>query len=299
MTLDGVVLTPQLIKAHLLNASMLDERGINALLSPKDKQDIKLMYDLLTSIACLPDTNATNSPAEQQTQGLLVLLGKLYAHLLEAYTNIDLTLHQQLTHLSAAAHLIIAFYAKEKGGSMPSQLYFDLMTMIKNAYFCVAKTQVDDPEGLFWIILLGSDPLEVLFGKVRTISGCDSNVDQLQLANRTDSAVICTNILAEHPEWEQGPRRLNLQSWRHNAGDVSAKIDHINPASWKGNVKVKNVVLMTCWQEGRRIAEHELSKACWVPPFEEMEKDGTHDIGDGQSQFGLRTRFGCGSAICG
>lgn len=162
MTLDGVVLTPQLIKAHLLNASMLDERGINALLSPKDKQDVKLMYDLLTSIACLPDADATNSPAEQQTRGLLVLLGKLYAHLLEAYTNIDLTLHQQLTHLSAAAHLIIAFYAKEKGGSMPSQLYFDLMTMIKNAYFCVAKTQVDDPEGSFWIILLGSDPLEAL-----------------------------------------------------------------------------------------------------------------------------------------
>jgi hypothetical protein len=180
-----------------------------------------------------------------------VLLGKLYAHLLETYTNIDLTLHQQLAHLSAAAHLIIAFYAKEKGSSMPSQLYFDLMIMIKNEYFCVVKTQVEDPEGSFWIILLSLDPLKALFGKVRTISGCDSNVDQLQLVNRTDSAVICTNILAEHPKWEQGPRRLNLQSWRHSAGDVSAKIDHIDPASWRGNIKVKNVVLMTCWQEGR------------------------------------------------
>jgi hypothetical protein len=71
MTLDGVVLTPQLIKAHLLKASALDKRGINALLSPKDKQDVKLMYDLLTSIACLPNADATNSPAEQQTRGLL------------------------------------------------------------------------------------------------------------------------------------------------------------------------------------------------------------------------------------
>ena len=24
--------------------------------------------------------------------------------------------------------------------------------------------------------------------------------------------------------------------------------------------------------------EHDLSKACWVPPFEEMEKDGMHDM---------------------
>jgi hypothetical protein len=80
-----------------------------------------------------------------------------------------LSLHQQLVHLSAAAHLILSFYTKEKGGSMPSQLFFDLMTMIKNVYFCVAKMQIDDPDGSFWIILLGSDPLEVLFGKVRTI----------------------------------------------------------------------------------------------------------------------------------
>ena len=79
---------------------------------------------------------------------------------------------------------------------MPSQLYFDLMTMIKNAYFCVAKTQIDNPDGSFWIILLSSDPLEVHFGKIHTIQGNDSNVDQLQLANWTDSAVICTRILA-------------------------------------------------------------------------------------------------------
>jgi hypothetical protein len=126
--------------------------------------------------------------------------------ILEVYTNIHISLHQQLVHLSSAAHLILAFYAKEKGGSMPSQLYFDLMTMVKNAYFCVAKTQIDNPEGSFWIILLGSDPLEALFGKVWTIQGNDSNVDQLQLASRTDSAVICTKILAKHPEWERGPR---------------------------------------------------------------------------------------------
>ena len=72
------------------------------------------MYDLLTSIACLPDGDATNSPAEQQTRDLLELLGKLPAHLLEAYTNVDLTLHQQLTHLLAAAHLIVAFMQRRR-----------------------------------------------------------------------------------------------------------------------------------------------------------------------------------------
>jgi hypothetical protein len=55
--------------------------------------------------------------------------------------------------------------------------------MIKNVYFCVAKTQIDDPDGSFWIILLGSNPLEALFGKVHTIQGNDLNINQLQLAN--------------------------------------------------------------------------------------------------------------------
>ena len=155
----------------------------------------------------------------------------------------------------------MAFYKQEKGGVMPSQLYFDLMCMIKNAYFCVAKTQLDDPEGCFWIILLGTDPLEIMFGRVRTIIGNDSNVDQYQLANCIDSAVTCTRILADHPEWERGPRRLNLQSWQKQAGNVSAKVDHINPASWRGDVSVKNVVLKTCWFQGRCCAEKELKEA--------------------------------------
>ena len=278
MTLDGVVLTPQLLKRHLLKQGIKDERGINALLSPKDKQDVKLMYDLLSSIATLPPALPSDSLSEQQSRKILRLLGGMYSHLLEAYTNVMLSLHQQLVHLSAAAHLILAFYTKEKGGSMPSQLFFDLMTIVKNVYFCIAKTQIDNPEGSFWVILLGSDPLEALFGKVPTIQGNDSNIDQLQLANRTDSAVICTKILAENPDWERGPRRLNLKTWKQGAGDVSAKLDHINPRSWRGDVAVKNVVLLTCWSEGRRVAETQLSEAGWTAPFDEMERGEGFDM---------------------
>jgi hypothetical protein len=69
-----------------------------------------------------------------------------------------------------------------------------------------------------------------------------------------------------------------LQSWQQNAGDVLAKIDHINPTFWRGNAFVKNVILMTSWQEGQRMAEQELTKADWIPSFKGMEKDGTHDV---------------------
>jgi hypothetical protein len=165
-TLGSVVLTPQLLKNHLLQHILKDERGVNALLSPKDKQDVKLMYDLLSSVATLPPAPPSSLPAEQKTRDTLRLLGHLYTYFLETYTNVNLLLHQQLVHLAAATHLVMAFYKKEKGRVMPSLLYFDLMTIIKNVYFCVAKTQLDDPTGKFRIILLGTDSLEILFGKV-------------------------------------------------------------------------------------------------------------------------------------
>jgi hypothetical protein len=83
------------------------------------------------------------------------------------------------------------------------------------------KTQVHNPLGSFLLSLPGTNSLEGLFGKVRTIQGNDLNVDQLQ-----------------------------LKSWAQQVGDVSAKIDHINPPSWQGDISVKNVVLMTCWSKG-------------------------------------------------
>ena len=120
VTLDRVVLTPQLLKWHLLKQGLKDEHSVNALLSLKDKQDVKFMY-LLSSIATLPPALPSNLPSKQQSYKILHLLGGLYSHLLEVYTNVTLSLHQQLIHLSATTHLILAFYAKEKGGLMPSQ----------------------------------------------------------------------------------------------------------------------------------------------------------------------------------
>jgi hypothetical protein len=277
ITMKGIVLTQQILKSHLLGTGR-DEHRVNAILSPNDKQDIKLAYDLLSVIADLPLCEPQSKPAHQNSHRILRLLGQLYSHLLDIYTNINLSLHDQLLHLSAAAHLVLALYSKEKGGFMPSQLYYDFMTMAKNAYFCVAKTQLDDPKGSFWLILLGTDALETLFGKIRTMVGSDSNADQLQLANRAESAAICSKILAEHPDWERAPRRIKMKAWRDESGDISAKVDHINPATWRGDVKVENVVLLTSWQEGRRLAEKELKEAGYGIPFEDMDNGNEYDI---------------------
>lgn len=275
--INGRLINQEILRDHL-QATTLAKHRIDTIVDPSDKQDVKLMYDLLSAIAILPAAAEDDPPPIHNTRTALQLLGKLYTHLLEAYTNIHLSLSEQLQHLSAIAHLVMAIYRSDKGDSMPSQTYYDLMTAIKNAFFCVAKTQVDNPDGDFWLILIGTDALERLFGKIRTMIGNDSNVDQLQLANRAESAAMCTSILAEHPEWEKAPRRLTLKAWREQAGDLSARVDHINPASWGGDARVRGVVLLTCWEEGRRIATAELKCAGYDVPFQGMDSGFGYDL---------------------
>jgi hypothetical protein len=192
--------------------------------------------------------------------------------------NIQLSLHEQLVHLSAAAHLILAIYHTDKGEFIPVQTFFDVMSMIKNVYFCMAKTQVDDITGRFWIILLGTDGLEKVFGKVRTMVGNDTNADQLQLTNRIDSAVQCVKILEMHLEWGGQSRRLDAKPLPSDAADISSKYDHINPKSWKGDTQVRNVVLGGSWSAGFRAAETELADAQFPSPLDGMEETGGYDI---------------------
>ncbi|KAF8179394.1 hypothetical protein K438DRAFT_1436130, partial [Mycena galopus ATCC 62051] len=135
---------------------------------------------------------------------------------------------------------------------MPTQLYIDLMLMIKNVFFCVAKTQADCPEGKFWLILLGTDRLEVLFGILWTMVGSDSNVDLLQLALRVTGTTEVATILALFPQWDSAPRRLKLPVLSENDIEIEQKQDHITPSSFTGDLAVKNVNLQTTWIMGRK-----------------------------------------------
>ena len=275
--IDNVSISTSAIKAHLVSngiSSLMAE----VLLDPNDKQDVVLMVKLLHAIAVLPLPNPDVQPLTKATRRILRLLGHIYANLLKAYLDVNLSLNDQLSHLSTAAHLILAIYNQDKGNFIPVQTCFDVMSMIKNVFFSVAKTQVDNPDGLFWIILLGTDGLEKVFGKVRTMVGNDTHADQFQLTNRIDGAVQCVNILENHPEWGGQSRRLNLKPLPGDVNEISANNNHINPKSWKGDVHVSNVVLSACWSSGRRSTESVLRESQISPPFEKMIQTGGYDI---------------------
>ncbi|KAJ7486985.1 hypothetical protein FB451DRAFT_1026796 [Mycena latifolia] len=249
-------ITVPIIKEHLRDNGV-SPRTINSLLNPNDKQDVILAFSLMKNIWTLPDAPPNSSPLYIRAREALQIFGKLAYCLVMPYICIEMDLDTQLTHLSAAAHLLLDLFVHNNARTrfMPTPTFVNLMIMIKNVYFCVAKTKVDIPEGKFWLILLGTDRLETFFGLIRTAIGTDSNVDLLQLASRGSGLCEVAVIMALHPEWDRAPRRITLPAVGEAGTVLNSKTDHINPPSWKGNTEVSRVTPLTCWIKGRKIIE--------------------------------------------
>ena len=249
--IEGFCITPSILCLHLCSNGVPQHR-IWSLLNPNDKQDVVLGYRLLKEIWSLLLAPSLGDPMFLRARKVLGLYGEFARHLINSYICVDLNLDEQLTHLSTAAHLAFYFYTHNstRMDFMPSQSYIDIMIMIKNTYFCVAKSKVDHPNGKFFLILLGTDKLEGFFGLVRTAVGTDCNADLLQLGSRASGLTEVAVILSLHPEWDRAPRRLNLPAMTMETDELTSKIDHINPASWHGDVHVKNINLQTSWVLG-------------------------------------------------
>ncbi|KAF9060527.1 hypothetical protein BDP27DRAFT_1429958 [Rhodocollybia butyracea] len=257
--IDGFHITPNIIKSHLRAAGHTSTH-INAAFNPEDEQDVTLAYNLLSDIWSLaPIVPADSHPGVTRGRKAIHLFGRLCFHLIYPYVCVDLDLSEQLTHLSAAAHLALGLYIHGDSGKkfLPNQLFVDIMILVKNAYFCIAKIKIDTPGVCVWLILFGTDRLEILFGILRTCVGSDRNLDIVQLIERLTGTTEVANILALHPEWDRSPRRLKLPLMTRDLKQIPEQIDHIKPRLWKGDLSVANVSFIAVWKGGRRMVESE------------------------------------------
>jgi len=251
VVINGVRITPDIIREHFKSAGLSIDH-IRSLFNPDDQQDVKLAFDMLKDIWSLPRQSNNENPSVSAAREALWILGKLLYHLIFPYLCVDLSLSEQLEHLSASAHLALALYTLAGKDFIPTNLYIDMMIMIKNIILSIAKAKVDNPDGEFWIILLGTDRLEELFGILRTMVGTDANSDILQLVSRLSGTTEVSNILAKYPKWDDSPRRLKLPAMSRESNEpIPDSADHIKPGSWRGNVYVKDVSLQTSWNRGR------------------------------------------------
>ncbi|KAI9433597.1 hypothetical protein H4582DRAFT_2060981 [Lactarius indigo] len=254
---QGFCVTPAILRTHLESHGVPPHR-LRSLLNPNDKQDVVLAYSLLKEIWSLPPPPADSSPSFACAREALNVYGQFAHHLMMPYVCVDLDLDQQLIHLSAAAHMAFFLYrdCSARTQFMPMQSYVDIMIMIKNVFYCVAKAKVDNPHGKFYPILLGTDRLETFFGLIWTAVGTDTNVDVLQLGSWASGLTEVALILAEHLEWDLGTRCLALPCITRDAqaGEITSRFDHISPKDWRGDPSVARVNLHSCWFLGSQEA---------------------------------------------
>ena len=192
-----------MIRKHFKDTGRFTDAHIGCVLDPSDKQDVVLAYDLLKDLWTLPPADPASSTLTYiNTREALRIYGDLSWHLMFPYICVELSLSEQLEHLSMAIHLILALYVLDDARSdfIPNPLFIDISIMVKNAFFCVVKAKVDHPNEPFFLVLLGTDRLESLFWILCTMVGNDANLDILQLSLRITSTTEVSSILAKHLE---------------------------------------------------------------------------------------------------
>jgi len=166
-----------------------------------------------------------------EVRDALHLYSQFSYHLIFPYICMELSLSNQLEHLSMAIHLALALYTHDdaKSGFIPNALFVDIGIMIKNIFFCIAKAKTDHPLDPFFIMLLGTDRLETPFRILHTMIGNDANLNILQLALHVTATTEVSNILAWHPEWDRRPCRLHLPSVSKDMDSILRTADHVGP----------------------------------------------------------------------
>ncbi|KAJ7362430.1 hypothetical protein DFH08DRAFT_799463 [Mycena albidolilacea] len=127
----------------------------------------------------------------------------------------------------------------------------DSQAVVKNIIITIARMQLLNPNLKFYILLEGTDRLEVVFGDTRTLDHA-RNFDIEQLGQKLRLGTLINAALQRNPDLDRGHRRLKL--------DGALGIDHANPKSWIGDVRVGNVNLLICWNLGQEAANKILVK---------------------------------------
>ena len=229
---------PDIIRDQFKSNSLSADH-IWSIFNPDDQQDIKMAFDMLKDIWSLPRTvtSLNTCPGVLATQESLWIIETLLFYLIFPYLCVDLSLSEQIKHLSAMAHLALTLYNMTRKAFILTNLYIDVMIMIKNVVFSVAKAKVDDPDGEFWIILLGTGQLEELFGILQMMVGNDTNLDILQLVSHLSGTTEVSNILAKYLQWDCAPQCLKVPALSHDSIEIHKSADHIKPVSWRGMLK--------------------------------------------------------------
>ncbi|KIJ12467.1 hypothetical protein PAXINDRAFT_14668 [Paxillus involutus ATCC 200175] len=165
---NGRCINSFLLERYLTMIDGIDEAATCKLLYLDDPQDVPRAVSLMRAVITLSQIDpvkwALNSddpyPNADKIADFdaLKIIGHILDNLLQPYTNVNLTISEQVVHLSCFAHLLYASYRNQHRRLMPNQLYYDSQSMVKNAIFTIAKQQELDSAAPHYVPNLGRRP---------------------------------------------------------------------------------------------------------------------------------------------
>ena len=243
--IGGVVLTRKDIKS-ILSLSTTCKHSVDELVNPLDKQNVKLSTDFMVTFSSAVKNASIESVGFRVASLVpaLKLLGMVMQGVLAMYCFVGCTVEEQLIYISNASHSLLVL-KRVVGTILPNQLYYDLQQTFKNVYFSAAKYQVYHPELPFFVVLLGNDAEERLFGNVRMKYG-HNGLDCLEILYCARAMKELMAIFNKHPEWTEKTHKTMSRLC----------LDYSNPSNWKvENLKMGGINIKLCWSKGRLAVE--------------------------------------------
>ena len=207
MVVNDVVITRLILEQYLVLFPNQTRDSVCKLLDPADPQDVPRAIELICAVADLRSLDTSGfAPSQMKTIAALQLVGTLFHAMIEPFINPDLSLVEQMEHLSEYSHIALILYRRNGSSFMSNQLYADSQVMVKNVFFYLAKQLLMDPSLPVLLMLSGDDRLENLFGRVRMQGAHNCGVDLKTLMDRLAAAMDLCHIFSVHPSWDQGHR---------------------------------------------------------------------------------------------
>ncbi|KAJ7884318.1 hypothetical protein B0H14DRAFT_2158324, partial [Mycena olivaceomarginata] len=138
------------------------------LLDPSDKQNVPKAVSLVQHLDKLQSQPMPLRPIDIQTRKTINFFSEVLSHFVFPFIIVEMSLSDQVQSLSTYAFLAAALEIKHGSFCFTGPLYSDSQAVIKNIIFTIARMQIIDPNLKFYIILEGTDRLEVIFGDCRT-----------------------------------------------------------------------------------------------------------------------------------
>ncbi|KAJ7442929.1 hypothetical protein B0H11DRAFT_1748755, partial [Mycena galericulata] len=236
---------------HLAELSSLTLDQAKLLLDPSDKQNVSKAVSLVQRLSELLSLPIPLNPSSSKTRKAINFFSEVLGYFVFPFITVKMSLSEQVESLSTYAFLAAALELRHGSFCFTGPLYADSQAVIKNIIFTIAKMQLINPNLKFYIILEGTDRLEVVFSDTRTQDHA-RNFEIEQLSGKLSVGALINAVFQRNPDLDRGHRRLSLTG--------ALGIDHINPESWEGNTRVGDVDLAKRWKAGEIAANALLEK---------------------------------------